>query len=273
MQNSTIQQLARHDSVVKAKFFSQQWFRRKNGLDSKLGLCSALVQLWWASVREGEDGIELLKNASPSLVEEIVNRQLRSYYFGKTPTEDTLDEETVYWLGAKYGRTDLQEIRRLCETYGADDLLELDLILAHQAIIVAKQSFSSVTPDFLDAFALTPGPGLRLLLLRHVDPRRRGGQAGHRLAMAVDSEGGCKFFEPNRGEMTFNTLLDFRAWFAGFWQVCEHKPKIEQPVADVPPLRLYRFGSALATTDLLIPSNSSSKEYSGNACRSSGKKV
>jgi hypothetical protein len=254
MQFPTIEQLNPCDYVLETKPFSQHWFRRKNGLNPKLGLCAALVQLWWASVREGKDGIELLVTANSLLVENIVNRQLRSYYFKETPNTAELNEEEAFWLNAKYGRTDLQEIRSLCEKYRASDLLELDLIFEHQAIIVAKQSSSRLTSDFLDAFTLPAEPGLRLLLLRHAHPGRRGGQSGHRMALSVSSDGGCKFFDPNRGEVTFKTLSGFRAWIADFWQICEYKARIEHPVADVPPLRLYRFGSHRpVNADLFVP--------------------
>lgn len=253
MQKPTIRDLNRSDDVTEARSFSQHWFRRKNGLAPKLGLCAALIQLWWASVRNGEDGIELLKNAGPSLVEVIVNRQLRSYYFGKMPDETRLDEESAYWLNAKYGSSDLRHIRALCREYGANDLLELDLILEHQTRLVARESSSRLTFDFLDAFTLPSKPGLRLLLLRYAYPGRRGGQTGHRMAMAVNDDSSCRFFDPNLGEAAFKTLRGFRAWFADFWEISEYKPRIEQPVAEILPLRLYRFaGQFPASTDSLM---------------------
>jgi hypothetical protein len=274
MQKPTIKHPNRRHYVAESRSFGQPWFRRKNGLDPKFGLCAALVQLWWASVREGKDGIELLKNASSQLVEDIVNRQLRSYYFGKIPNETELDEETAFWLNAKYGTTDLREIRVLCEKYGVDDLLELDLTLEHQAIIVAKQSSSSLTPDFLDAFALPSEPGLRLLLLRYSHPGHRGGQSGHRMALAADSNGGCKFFDPNWGEMTFKALQDFRAWFVEFWKTCKYKSGIERPVPNILPFRLYRFSLDFAVDkDLLITAGASTIKVSGKAFSSSENEV
>jgi hypothetical protein len=243
MRRQAIERLNRHHHVVEAKDFTQAWFRRRNGLDPKSGLCAGLVQLWWASVCKGEDGIELLRTASSALVKEIVNRQLRSFYFRKTPNERDLDDDGVFWLKAKYGMTDLREIRSLCRKYGAQELLELDLILEHQSRIIDRKAFFRLSPDLLDAFTV-PDRGLRLLLLRYVHAGCRGGQSGHRLALAVGSDGRCKFFDPNRGEITFRNLFHFRTWFAEFWQLCEYKSLIERPVADIPPLRLYRFGCA-----------------------------
>jgi hypothetical protein len=266
MEKPTIEHLNRRDYVIEARPFSQDCFRRKNGLDPKLGLCAALVQLWWASVRGGHDGIELLKNADSSLIEDIVHRQLRSYYFGKVPTEAQLDEEAIFWLNAKYGRTDLREIQTLCEKYGASDLLDLDLILEHQAVIIAKHSSSRLTSGFLDAFTLPAEPGLRLLLLRYIHPGHRGGQSGHRMAMAVGSDGGCKFFDPNWGEVTFKTRASFRVWFADFWPISQYRPRIEQPVADILPLRLYRFGFHFpVNADLFMPDGTSIMRRAGNA--------
>jgi Yersinia/Haemophilus virulence surface antigen len=244
MRNATLDHLNRLHEVVEAKDFSQHWFRRKNGIDPSMGLCAGLVQVWWGSVRKGEDGIAVLKQATLGLVKEIIARQLRSFYFGRTPNYAELGEETIFWLRAKYGTDDLRDIRSLCQQYGANELLELDLAVEHESIIVDRHSFSGFSAELVNRFTVPAEPGLRLLLLRYVHLGRRGGQCGHRLGMAVQPDGCSKFFDPNQGEITFKTLQQFRDWFADFWLTSEYKPRIEQPVADIPPLRLYRFGYA-----------------------------
>ncbi len=241
MPNATLERLNRRHDIVEANDFSQDWFRRKHGLDPAMGLCAGLVQVWWDSVRKGEDGIAVLKDAPAPLIKEIIARQFRSFYFGKTPSEAEVDEKTAFWLKVKYGREDLREIKSLCQQYGASELLELDLVLEHQSMIVDKSSSSEFSTEFLDRFTFPAEPGLRLLLLRYVHAGRRGGQCGHRMAMAVQPDGYSKFFDPNQGEATFKTLRQFKEWFADFWEICEFKPRIKQPVADIPPLRLYRF--------------------------------
>lgn len=241
MQNATLERLNRRHDILEANDFSQDWFRHKHGLESGMGLCAGLVQVWWASVRRGEDGIAVLKDAPLALVKEIIARQFRSFYFGRTPKEADLDEETAFWLRAKYGNEDLREIQSLCQQYGASELLELDLALEHQSMIVDKHSFSEFSPELLDGLTVPAEPGLRLLLLRYVHPGRRGGQCGHRMALAVQPDGCSRFFDPNHGEITFKTLQQFKEWFADFWQICEYKPRIDQLVADIPPFRWYRF--------------------------------
>jgi hypothetical protein len=241
MQNDMLEHLNRRHDILEAHDFSQDWFRRKHGLDPGFGLCAGLVQVWWSYVRRGEDGIAVLKDAPLALVKEIIARQLRSFYFGRTPNETELDEETAFWLKAKYGKEDLREIQSLCQQYGVSELLELDLALEHQSMIVDKHSFSEFSPELMDRLTVPVEPGLRLLLLRYVHAGRRGGQCGHRMAMAVQADGCSKFFDPNQGEMTFKTLQQFKEWFADFWEICEYKPRIERPVADIPPFRLYRF--------------------------------
>jgi hypothetical protein len=241
MRNATLERLNRRHDIMEAIDFSQDWFRRKHGLDPGMGLCAGLVQVWWGSVRRGEDGIAVLKDATLRLVTEIIARQFRSFYFGRTPSEAELDEKTVFWLKTKYGRQDLKGIESLCQQYGATELLELDLALEHQSMIVDKHSFSAFSPELLDGLTVPGEPGLRLLLLRYVHAGRRGGQCGHRVAMAVQPDGCSKFFDPNQGEMTFKTLQQFKEWFADFWEICEYKRGIEHPVADIPPFRLYRL--------------------------------
>jgi len=239
--------LNRRHNIIEANEFSQDWFRRKHGLNPDMGLCAGLVQVWWSSVRRGEDGIAALKDASLPLLKEIIARQLRSFYFGRTPSEAELDEKAAFWLNAKYGRQDLREIESLCQQYGASELLELDLILEHQSMIVEKHSFSKFSPELLNVFIVPAEPGLRLMLLRYAHAGRRGGQCGHRMAMAVQPDGSSKFFDPNQGELTFRALQEFKEWFGDFWQISEYKRGIEQPVADIPPLRLYRFSYKVET--------------------------
>jgi hypothetical protein len=234
--------LNRRHLVTDAQSFSQHWFRRKYGLAPSMGLCAGLLQAWWTSVRKGDDGIALLRNAPIDLVKEIVQRQFHSYYFARTPSDADLDEETVYWLTTKYGNADLHALQTLCHQYGCRELLELDLALDHGAYILDRLSLSTFSSELLDAFIIPADPGLRMLLLRYAHTGSRGGQCGHRLGMVVTPHGTAKFFDPNYGELTFTTLQQFRDWFGDFWEISEYKSGVEHPVAEIPPFRFYRLG-------------------------------
>jgi virulence surface antigen len=229
---------------VEAKSFTQDRFRRKNGLDPRMGLCAGLVQLWWAGLRQNQNTLDLLRNATPGLVNQVVDRQARSFYFGELPNAAEMDDETIFWLKFKYGKPNTREVQLLCRQHEVKELHELDLILEHEAPIVERRAFPCFSPELLDALTVPADSGLRLLLLRYQAPGRKSGQSGHRVALAVNPNGSCRFFDPNCGEMTFPDLRRFRAWFADFWPISDYNSLIEQPVPGTPALRLYRFGCA-----------------------------
>jgi hypothetical protein len=243
MDRTAFNELNRRHRVRSARSFTSDRFQRAHGINRQIGLCAAFVQVWWLGLRQGNDGLAPLLNPTPAVIREILSRQARSFYFPELPASDnSLSAEHASWFKFKYGDLTVHEIHALCQKYGVKEILELDLILHHEAPIVGRHVFTRYSPKIAEDLTCESNPGLRLMLLRYATPSRLSRQSGHRMGLVLSSGDSCRFFDPNCGEMRFERVCDFRDWFPDFWKESGYQQLIEQPFQAIPPISVYHFG-------------------------------
>jgi len=243
---TAVGELNRRFEMVKTRSFTQDWFLQKNGLDSRFGVCSGLIQVWWASRRNGRDPIPDLRDPDPALVNQVVSRQIRSFYFQHVPAEQSeLTSGQIEWLRFKYGMSCLTGIELLCRNYKARTLLELDLVLQHDALIETRHVFEECSSATISALTADHAPGLRLLLIRHFAPDRSMMQRGHRIAFWLNDDGLASLFDTNYGEMAFTGLSRFDEWMHSYWVASGYSARVRQKIAGVHPIQIYRFSNNL----------------------------
>jgi len=236
----------RHDVHYRA--FSQEEFRRSHSLQFHVGLCAALIQVWWQAIVCGGDGMATLLKPSPQLIESVIACHLRSFYFASfPPISSALDERTEAFLRLKYGDLSIAELHALCIHYTVRSPLELDLVLHHNAPIVYRSVPTGAPRGTTDALVGNRMPGLRLLILRHgaVDRPLRYGHSGHRLAFVKSAGGPCVLFDPSWGELRFETTHAFASCFQEFWDATGYQRLASHPEDGTPPVRIYQLGNQI----------------------------
>lgn len=242
MRRAELEAVNQRHGVSATRFFTQEQFRRKYPFPSGLGLCSALVQVWWSYSKRQEDGLTAIVGATPTVLYDVRLRHICSFYFRIAPSESEITPIHKSWLQLKYGVTTLAELDALRSKYGAKSFLDLDLILQHEERIIDQTSFGSYSEKVIDALDVSGEPGLRLILLRYALPSRRSGESGHRFAVAVDHDQTCRLFDPNCGEITVRKSVDFSAWFSDFWTVSGYQQLTSASRFDMTSIYTYRFG-------------------------------
>jgi len=208
-------QLNSRHQVKRSVFFSLYDFRQRIGINPDIGLCSGLVQVWWAELRKGNDPMKSLKAATPSVMRRVLLSQVRSIRLKQFPAvngELSTSEEAL--LKFKYGDATISRIYSLQKMFDVSCELELDLILHHGSPIMKKYEFLDRDTELLHAVCNSTHPGLYLFLFSGVDSNQQLGQNGHRSAMAVHAGGECCFFDPRMGETSFSTVHHFASWFS-----------------------------------------------------------
>lgn len=263
MDRADIKALNTSHDVVKARFFTADQFRRRNGLDSHTGLCAGLVQVWWSCVRFGRDGLETVRNARPQVVADVRLRQARSYYWSEFPSETDMNSAaTGEFMRLKYPGQTLANIHALCRAHHAESLFEFDLMSQHSAQIVLRHAFTSLTPSDFDVLATNTQEGLRLMVLRYHAPNRKSGRAGHRIAFVREPADRIRFFDPNCGEIVFLGMKPFGRWLLDYWNLSAYSMYVADPVPGVPPVRVFQFDSTFWTPTLPGPDASSAADPS-----------
>lgn len=245
LRRAAIEEMNARHRIGRARFYGQRQFCRQFQIGAGTGLCAGLVQVWWGEWRRGNDAIERLRSATPALVRDVLVSQARSVYLKNIPlTEGDLNATETELLRFKYGIANLSEIMALRDLFGVESVLELDLVLQHEAPIQARSMFTDFGSGVLDALTMCKDPGLRLLMI-HYNRKRRAGQHGHRTGLAVERDGSCAFYDPSMGEIAFSRLADYGAWLREYWSVRGWSEWLRRGTADLPPIQIFRFAGEL----------------------------
>lgn len=241
--HALLDEMTRRHKLTRATIFSQNDLQRKLGLRFSMGMCAGLVQVWWAELRKGKDGIEYIRQAEPSLIREMLLYQTRSIYLKGLPSSNRdLSASETDLLAFKYGTAMVSEIESLMRLFNVSTTLELDLVLQHELPLLQKWEFDQFGPGLLRALCGSSAPGLRLLLLRFRRPKRVGGEKGHRSALVIGAEGEYRFYDPRYGELCFSAGQRFADWFTDYWAVGRWERLVQRGLPASPPIRVFRFG-------------------------------
>jgi hypothetical protein len=149
-------------------------------------------------------------------------------------------------LRLKYGEDEVPAITSLFELFGVNNCLELDLVLLHGSPIVKRWQFSHDAADIVNALTESPRPGLYVLVVRYWDSKRVSREGGHRTALVIRPAGGCRFYDPRWGEMSFSALDQFAEWFADYWTTELWDYFLQRGAPPSTLARLFALGGALS---------------------------
>jgi hypothetical protein len=242
-----VRELNNKHQLTRAFFFSQSRFRWRFGVMFPMGLCAGLVQVWWSELRKGNDAIVSLRNATPNLVRDVVLSQARSIYLKEFPDSDSgLTDAELDLLTFKYGANTLAEINSLQKLFDVETALEMDLVLQHGAKVAEKREFTYFCRDVGSALTQSGEAGLRVLLTRYAASGEGRGETGHRSGLVIHDDGSCRYYDPNRGEMSFATTDHFEAWFAEYFVLSGWDVFAQRGYSESPPIRIFRFGESVS---------------------------
>lgn len=198
---------------------------------------------------EGNDGIRCLKEATPKLISEVVLSQARSVYLKEfPPLNRDLRPYEIELLRFKYGDESESSIKSLCTLLGANNCLELDLILLHDLPIIKRWQFSHLASDIVNALTESPSASLYVLLARFWDSKRPSAERGHRLALVIEAAGSCRFYDPRWGEVCFWSLNHFNEWFTEYWSKQRWDYLLQRGSPPSSPIQLFAFGNTFSST-------------------------
>jgi hypothetical protein len=244
---AAFEEMNRRHQISRGYFFSQKDFRRQLNIDFPIGLCAGLVQAWWAELRKGNDAIACLKEATPKLIGDVVLSQARSFYLKEFPPANRrLLPYEAELLKFKYGEDSVPLIISLCNLFGVNDCLELDLALLHDLPILRRWQFSYLASDILKVLRECPRPSLYLLLLRFWDSKRPSAERGHRTAFVIEAAGSCRFYDPRWGEMSFADLDQFSGWFTEYWTAERWDYFLQRGLPPSIPIQLFALGGTFS---------------------------
>ena len=245
------EELNRRHEISRAYSFSQKDFRRQFKINIPIGVCSGLVQVWWSELQKGNDGIKCLKEATPKLVGDVLLSQARSFYLNEfPPLNRELRTSEVKLLDFKYGDHQVPRIESLYRLLGVTNCLELDLVLLHGAPIIKRWQFSHLASDIVNALRESGWPGLYMLLTRFWHRKQVSGETGHqghRLALAIDAAGACRFYDPRRGEVSFSTFDQFTDWFTDYWTTERWDYYLQRGFPAAVPIQLFALGGSFSS--------------------------
>jgi hypothetical protein len=243
---SVYEEMNRRHQIRRAYFFSQKDFRRQFKIDIPIGLCAGLVQAWWSELQKGNDAIRCLQEATPQLIGEVLLSQARSFYLKEFPPHNrSLRASEVKLLEFKYGEHSVSLINSLYRLFGVSNCLELDLALLHGLPIIKRWEFSHLASDIVNALTESPHPGLYVLITRFWHRQQASGERGHRghrIALAIEAAGSCRFYDPRRGEMSFSTLDQFTEWFTDYWTTERWDYYLQRGFPPPIPIQLFALG-------------------------------
>lgn len=239
--------LDRQHDVVERSLFGQAQLRRLHHVDPTLGLCAALVRLWWSEVRAGRDGIDALKRLGPSDMDALIRRQAASVYFDQDPVTERTNQADRDLLRLKYGTSDLAAIRALCTERNARSFLELDLSLQHDVRIIDR--LLCEPSDLASVIASQRHHGVLIVLMRYAASRTSGREERHRLGIAIDANS-CRFYDPNIGQWKFATPRQCGAWARDFFVATGYETLCKKIAG--PSLRAF-WGVDVSTADAVPP--------------------
>lgn len=244
---ATFEELNLRHQVDRAVRFSQKEFRRKFDIRLPIGLCAGLVQAWWAESRRGNDAIICLREATPTLICEVLLSQTRSVYLKEFPPSNRdLRPYEIELLKLKYGEQSVSSVNSLCALFGVDNCLELDLALLHDLPVLKRWQFSHLASDILSALEKSGHPGLYVLLARYWDSKRPSKERGHRSALVIEASGSCRFYDPLWGEVSFSTFEHFSRWFAEYWTAQLWEYYLQRGTPPAAPVQLFALGGAFS---------------------------
>lgn len=217
-----------------------------------------LVQVWWSELQKGNDAIKCLQAATPRLVGEVLLSQARSFYLKEFPPQNRdLRTSEVKLLEFKYGEHSVPLIESLYSLLDVSNCLELDLALLHGLPIIKRWQFSHLASDIVNALRESALPGLYVFLIRFWHSKQVSGETGHRghrLALAIEAAGSCRFYDPRRGEVSFSTFDQFTEWFTDYWTTEQWDYYLQRGFPPAAPIQLFalggRFSSAAAAKSL-----------------------
>jgi hypothetical protein len=242
------EELNRRHQISRAYFFSQKDFRRQFKIDIPIGLCAGLVQVWWSELQKGNDAIKSLQDATPRLVGDVFLSQARSFYLKEFPPQNRdLRTSEVKLLEFKYGEHSVPLIESLYSLLDVSNCLELDLALLHGLPIIKRWQFSHLASDIVNALRESALPGLYVLLIRFWHSKHVSGETGHRIALAIEEGGSCRFYDPRRGEMSFSTFDQFIEWFTDYWTTEQWDYFLQRGVPPAAPLQLFALGGRFSS--------------------------
>jgi len=239
-------ELAQRYNVSESIFFSFRDFRERARVEVGLGLCAGLVRVWWAELRKGNNAMQSLKAANPSLTRNVLLSQARSMYLKRFPLEDAdLNASERALLTFKYGDVTLSELRSVQDLFAVRSEFELDLVLHHGLPIVERRE-SVDTRNDLTIPVRTPRPCLYLLLFRYADSTQASGERGHRSGLVVHADGGCNFYDPRIGETVFPSIKYFSGWLAEYLDLQGWQSRYQRLKPGLASMKIYAFGGRLA---------------------------
>jgi hypothetical protein len=211
-----------------------------------MGLCSGLIQVWWAEVRKDHDAISKIRDATPLMVRDVLLSQIRSIYTSDPPVCDrALTGEELELLNFKYGDTSVGGIGSLLSFFSVKTEFELDLVLQHETPVTDIIDCRQFSPDRVSALLYGPGTCLVLLIFRSAESGPEVRRKGHRCALMRSAGGACRFYDPRIGEIRFSSISDFTEWLSDYWIVSTSGPLRRHKAAEPPAIRLVRFEGAL----------------------------
>ena len=244
---SSFEEMNRRHRVVRAFVFRQKDFQRQFNIQSPIGLCAGLVQVWWAEMRKGNDAIRCLREATPELIGEVLLSQARSIYLREFPPRDRpLRAYEVELLNFKYGDHSVSAINSLCALFGVTNCLELDVTLLHELPIIKRWQFSHLSSDIVNALHEISGPNLYVLLARYWDSKKSSKERGHRSALVIEAAGSCRFYDPRWGELSFRDLDHFTGWFTDYWTTQLWDYYLQRGAPPSAPVQLFALGGTFS---------------------------
>ncbi len=242
------EELNRRHQISRAYFFSQKDFRRQFKIDIPIGLCAGLVQVWWSELQKGNDAIKSLQDATPRLVGDVLLSQARSFYLKEFPPQNRdLRTSEIKLLEFKYGEHSVPLVESLYSLLDVSNCLELDLALLHGLPIIKRWQFSHLASDIVNALRESALPGLYVLLIRFWHSKQVSGETGHRIALAIEAGGLCRFYDPRQGEMSFSTFDQFTEWFTDYWTTERWDYFLQRGSPPAAPLQLFALGGRFSS--------------------------